>query len=233
MLITENAILRPSGSTLIQAIYKRCADATQQVRLMAEAPTVFAPVLACGTGGYAMPVLQPLRNAKDVSAALTLLADYWNTKGTVRTAGCCTRIEYQQYVAQLPADGFLLKIAARLYRATRYKRGTPAASLHGDATLAHAMLYNDIPRWIDPNPRCVPLEAEVDCGKLLQSVFGYDHCVPEVAEIVDKFMRARKVNMLLTQYYFSTHLVRLWRYQPQHRAWALGVAREIFRGGAA
>ena len=217
--------VRPSGSVLTEAVYKRCKNAVEQAALMQEHPATFAPILAHGCGGYAMPVLQPLRSTFDARAALEVLERYWSYPSNLRVF--CSRQKYQDYVHTLPADKLLHNATNHWYYEVEKRIGTPAHSLHGDATLENVMLYGSYPRWIDPNPRIVPAEIELDCGKLLQTSFGYHDCTAGVAETIGDFIRSLNVNLDLTYYYFATHLVRLWRYQPQHHAWAVAVAREV------
>ena len=223
-MLVLNTAARGSGSRLQQCVYKSGGDAVLQAHKMLAAPATFAPVLAVSAAGYVMPVLQVLGSMAEVDAALECLRTYWGSAGT---AVGITRAAYQAYVATRAADQELLQLAEQWYRRTVNLPGLHVAQVHGDATIENAMLHQGRAVWIDPSVRPVPLDAELDCGKLLQSAYGYgENPVGTQATVLD-FLARTRVDLQLAKYYLATHLVRLWPHQPERRAWALAVAREV------
>jgi hypothetical protein len=223
-VIVIDGMSRSSGSQLSVCVYKTGRDCMEQARIMQQSPRFFCPVVAVGAEGYAMPLLSQMRNSTDVAAALRSLGNYWYTKSD---RSICSRSQYHEHVSQREADPLLKRCELTWWEATKHNLGITVQSIHGDATLENAMLLNELPVWFDPVLRTAPLEAELDCGKLLQSMYGY-HPLPagSVPEIKDFLMKA-EVNMSLVHYYFATHLVRMWPFQPQYHSWILSVAKEV------
>jgi len=104
--------------------------------------------------------------------------------------------------------------------------GKPVTVVHGDATLENIMMTaEERVVWIDPSVRAMPLEAEFDAAKLLQSYFGYgEGATAEAKADIRRFIHEEDFSYDLLGYYLMTHLVRLHVVQPQARRWAERLA---------
>jgi hypothetical protein len=204
----------------------------EQGAYMQTRPDVYAPVLALTNNGYVMPTLQPLE-AAHVQPAMEKLKLLWQVPNEVplHYDTLKERERYHTYVMQVKAHLTLLKIADSLYSKIADIRGTTANTVHGDATLENCVvLGRTMPVWLDPNLRPVPLEVELDVGKLLQSYYGY-HELPSDAckQEIGSFLFDLNIIAEVAKYYFVTHLVRLWPYQLARQAWAVDAAVDTIK----
>jgi hypothetical protein len=215
---------RNSGSILEPAMIKRGANAAQQCAKMTAYPSVFAPIHGTVDDGYVMPMMGE-RAPGDTMAlrqAFQKLETLWKTPrpclGPGRDAHHTTSV-----VPLLTAE--LQRPLVEWYYRARPYTGRSVNVVHGDATLENIMMYNGYACWIDPSTRPMPLEAEFDVAKVLQTQFGYNGCVAEPE--VTAWARTLSLRKEVIAYYLMTHLVRLYRVQPQARLWAANVAATL------
>jgi hypothetical protein len=215
-------------------VYKAGPDVLFQANLMRRFKHIYAPVLAQSEipKGYVMPRLEPLQTAAQVAAALGKLQDLWNSKNDWSSPSLFRarqrRAQYQRYLVDLPCCMELQHKAYELFLQVKDIDDTQATSVHGDATIENAMWFNNQPVWIDPCTRMAgqSFDIALDCGKLFQSMYGYHELPKGARTVISGFIGALDVNPLLVKYYFATHLVRLWRHQPEKQNWALRAAEE-------
>lgn len=225
-----NGEVRGSGATLYETVYKTGADMPVQGRFMFAYPNVFVPVLAITHRGYVMPRLQPITTADQVAGALQRLNDLWQTgKKNYVFSNLEKRRKYHEYVLDKKCDVYLLAMADLWYQRTKDIAGRHVNVLHGDCTIENAMMLADNkPVWIDPCIRTnKPMEMELDCAKMFQSLYGYDEIPEGAGTVIIEFIKMLEVSLPLVHYYLATHLVRLWPHQPQKQEWVLRVAKEI------
>jgi hypothetical protein len=192
-------------------------------------PEVFAPIEARLIDGYVMPMMgeRSIGDAAQLQQALTKLKLLWHGCGKRERLSPYTIDEHHTLdVVPLARDG-LIKPLMDWYYAMRNGSNVSHVvdEVHGDATLENIMVYEGRAVWIDPSTRRMPAYAEFDCAKLLQTHFGYGAYQPELG--VDEFVKQEAKNKVLTGYFLMTHLVRLYKVQPQARAWALDVANTL------
>jgi hypothetical protein len=218
---------RNSGATLEPAMVKYGTNAEAQGAKMSAYPQVFAPVIGGLVNGYVMPMLGE-RSVGDhlvLRQAFSKLQALW-LAGSVGDLGLSRCAHHTTAIVPLAADALQRPLVEWYYRARPYD-GTAANVVHGDATLENIMVYNGAACWIDPSTRPMPLEVEFDVAKMLQTQFGYNGCASEPA--VTEFVRSLNLRKEILGYYLMTHLVRLYKVQPQARLWAEQVARELDR----
>lgn len=227
-LINLEPVVRNSGATLIPCLYKTGGLAVaEQGRKMRAHPAVFVPVIDVGHRGYCMLMTRAARDS-DVPQALERLTWLW-TQPRLESARaeCLTRAAYHAELV-LPLAKFVPPIYEALTRwwPRAYAAPTQAAyAIHGDATLENVV---EDGLWIDPSTRAVPLEAEVDGGKLLQSYFGYgEGRAPARLAAVRTFILAQPLSLDLCAYHLLAHLARLYRLQPQAQSWAVALAESL------
>lgn len=216
MIITHK-VQRNSGATLEPAIYKHGGEAVRLQGLkMMQYTHVFAPVLAVAEHGYTMPVLEQA-GLGDIDAGLQKLAQLWSSSACKVTEEVSRGEHHRVQVEPYGSLHTTLRKALQYWwdRTTAIK-GMPVGVVHGDPTLENCMAKG---AWLDPSVRPMPLEAELDGGKLLQSYFGYDN-PSDIARIEVKAFLQR-LNLDLCAYYLVTHIVRLYRIQAHARSWAL------------
>jgi hypothetical protein len=216
-------VKRNSGAVLSTVVYKTGPKMYEQGLKMQARPDVFAPVLLLGETGYVMPALVETTN---VAEALGRLRQLWAVHDPQAPLDGETRERHDLYqVAPLAAPSLAPALAVWRTKA-RYSIGRMVAKVHGDATLENIMATPEgRVVWIDPSTRPMPLEAEFDVAKLLQSYFGYGEGAASGARsVIKQFVRDEGFNHALMGYYLMTHLVRLHVVQPQARRWAERLA---------
>jgi hypothetical protein len=224
-MIIDEVLHRNSGATLEPCIYKHGVGCLEQGRKMALYPAVFAPVLVLTTDGYVMPWLQQPTTEADLQKALRRLATLWLAPGkesqTDRAHHHATQVE--PYTANATQ---LLKALDYWVLRAQGTHGKTVLSVHGDPTLENYMAGGV---WLDPSVRPLPLEAELDGGKLLQSYFGYERQAwPEWRrKCIRDFLKDQGLDLDLCAYYLVTHIVRLYRVQPQARTWSLDLLANL------
>jgi hypothetical protein len=231
---------RNSGATLHWPCVVKVEGSAKllaQARSMERRPDVYCSVLATGRNAEqyfcAMPLLQNYKEAVTPAAAqvaATKLERLWGG-GALRFVDP-QRAAYQVYVGELDVP-LWLRVACRvMYDRTATVKGHSADEVHGDATLQNIVHAGENAWWIDPNTRHVPLERELDLGKLLQSLYGYDADADATlvegftkgdGSLFDKYHETEELQI----YYLLTHLARLWRYQPDRQAWVREVVTEL------
>lgn len=223
-MIIDRVITRNSGATLEPCIYKHGHGVREQGMKMGYYPRIFAPVHLT-EDGYFMPKLdQP--DAASLPQALARLADLWLTPSLDVTPVDTTDRARHHAVQVAPlvfTDTINEKVLEKWRVRTANIVGTPVAVVHGDPTLENYMM-NGV--WLDPSIRPLPLEAEVDGGKLLQSYFGYSFGTGVLwweQKHIRNFLHEQRLSIELCAYYLVTHIIRLYRVQPQARSWALDV----------
>ena len=219
------SLMRNSGATLEPAMIKRDANSVEQAWKMQEYPQVFAPVTAILWTGYIMPMLgeRAVGDSLVLRQAFSKLQALW-LAGARDSAGLSRCAHHTTAIVPLATDALQHSLVEWYYRARPYD-GTAANVVHGDATLENIMVLDGVAVWIDPSTRPMPLEVEFDVAKLLQTQMGYNGCTPEPA--VTEFVRSLNLRKEVLGYYLMTHLVRLYKVQPQARIWAEQVAREL------
>lgn len=222
-------IHRNSGATIITDVVAKIGGEVvgNQGRYMRDNPG-FIKVLDAWDSGYIMPKLQKVGVATDMEAdaALRALLRIWR-RSRRSTAGTIGILEdYLAYVASIKAHPALHDFVERHTGSLLQDWGGGdlhiVASIHGDATLENVGFYHGDAVWFDPSLRIVPTVAEMDAGKLLQSVYGYHGAQrDEVIQEVMRFVIAH-TNVQASVIFFVTHLIRLWHLQPHRQEWALG-----------
>lgn len=224
-MIIDRKIVRNSGATLEPCVYKHGHGVREQGLKMGYYPKIFAPILQLTDDGYVMPQLYPPSEVC-LSEALRRLAMLWTTPEPDVTATDTTdRARHHAIqVSPLACTDTIAEILERWRVRTANTVGTRVTVVHGDPTLENYML-NGV--WLDPSIRPLPLEAELDGGKLLQSYFGYATSLGLIGwseqRRIRNFIHDQKLNLDLCAYYLVTHIVRLYRVQPHARGWALDV----------
>jgi hypothetical protein len=230
--IAVKVINRNSGAVVIMDTVAKVGGEVvgRQGFYMQDHPEGYVPVLACWHDGYVMPTLDSVgvSTPGDAHAALTKLERYiwrktWRTTGA--TVGQLT--QYLRYISELPAHHRLKAFVAD--RSSAVTRDWAAGelhfvqSIHGDATFENVGFLDGAPVWFDPSTRSVPRVAEMDAGKLLQSVYGYHgEMCPDIRDLVLGFLTPR-VNIDASLFFFVTHLIRLWALQPHRQEWAFST----------
>lgn len=226
-------MIRNSGATLEPAMIKRGDNCEAQGMKMLQYPTIFAPVFGWAprmpnaARGYIMPLMgeRAVGDAATLQQAFTKLSALWYA-GMSPDNQLSRDEHHTRAIVPLASDGLMRPLVDWYYRARPYD-GTKANAVHGDATLENIMVFNGTAVWVDPSTRPMPLEIEFDVAKILQTQFGYNECRAEPA--VTDFVRSLNLRKEVLGYYLMTHLVRLYKVQPQARAWALDVAATLDR----
>ncbi len=204
-------------------------------QIMAMRPDVYCPVYSCGrlNGEWqlTMPLMHPheeMSNPVTCHSALNKLQLLWG--GNCGHSVSPAREPYQAFVERLEVPADLKNLCRHLYNEIKSVRGTIAADIHGDATIQNIVHSGDEAYWIDPSPREVPLEREMDLGKLLMSLMGYDKVTERMSQITWRMLYDNTNTATLTNYYCATHLARVWREQVDRREWILQVTNEMLEG---
>jgi hypothetical protein len=232
VMITE-PFRRNSGALLEPCVRKSGLGCYQQGVKMQKYPGIFAPVWTADytTDSYVMPALQEPVIPYDYVTAFAKLKALWEA-GVQHVPEPLSRRErhHREQVEPL-ATNELAEALSYWWSAVRSLDGLTVHAVHGDPTLENIMSYNAHAVWIDPSTRTTPLEAEFDAAKILQSVFGYDRLNNDEAHDghrqAIKFVQDLNIDWSLTGYYLVTHLVRLYKVQPQARAWAVDLALHL------
>jgi hypothetical protein len=225
---------RNSGSIIsYPCVLKQGHDPSimSQAFIMERHPNIFAPILAKGLDRglyfYTTPLMEHWAIATEFVAQTTLqrLELYW---GMGVPSVSKDRLKYFEYVSKLDIPTWLLDAVKNYYEKTKSIAGRSAIHIHGDATVENTVHNGNLSGyWIDPNPRPVPKEIEVDLGKLWQSWYGY-HPLNKVWEkVLEEFLASHQDTILLQMFYLLTHIARLWNYQPQKHEWAKEVTDAV------
>lgn len=223
-MIIDRKINRNSGATLEPCVYKHGHGVREQGLKMQRYPDVFASILSVADDGYYMPMLKP-PSTQCLSLALERLAALWLSAPSVTTDGTNRQHHHAVQVAPLVVGDAVNHALDYWYQKTANIVGRAVTVVHGDPTLENYMAEGI---WLDPSIRAMPLEAEFDAGKLLQSYFGYGYppSYPDKQRIV-QFLHGQGLSIDLCIYYLVTHIVRLYRVQPQARIWALNLLHNL------
>lgn len=225
-MIIDRKINRNSGATLEPCVYKHGHGVREQGLKMLLYPKVFAPILDLADDGYYMPLLVP-PSAQCLTPALERLAELWVSTPIADLKSTNRQHHHAVQIAPFVAADAVSCALDYWYQKTASIVGRAVTVVHGDPTLENYM-HGGI--WLDPSIRAMPLEAEFDGGKLLQSYFGYGNApYHDDRAHVKRFLHEQGLNIDLCMYYLVTHVVRLYRVQPQARAWALELV--LFRDG--
>lgn len=227
-MIINHKIVRNSGATLEPCIYKRGHGVLEQGLKMAHYPAVFAPILTTLNDGYIMPTMTEA-SVVDLPLALERLAVLWDTPAseTLTALGTTDRLRHHNVqVEPFAADVPELKEAlATWWQRSQLIAGKRVTVVHGDPTLENYVCDG---WWLDPSIRPLPLEAELDGGKLLQSYFGYGgYTNMSTRRVIRSYIHVWGLDIDLCMYYMVTHVVRLYQVQPQAREWALDLLRNL------
>lgn len=207
----------------------------RQARIMERRKDVYCPFSVSGLDNgnyfYVMPLYDDYKKEMSVAAAkqaIWKLQNLWGGSTTLRRIDPY-RAAYQEYVDNLEMPSFLRAVCRNLYDKTRTVEGTRAEEVHGDATLGNIVHSEEASWWIDPNPRIVPLEVELDLGKILQSLYGYEEhrASQPVNDLFCKLVGEYIETEALQMYYLATHVARLWKYQIHKAEWVTDVAAEL------
>lgn len=222
---------RPSGAYVYPAMVKTAfglegrRQLEQQVRVMRRNPWVFAAVLTDWVGGYVMPIYGGEKTTTTLQSGLQKLRLLWESG--VGDFGI-SRHAYYDYVVSHALETPLMPYLREWRNKTRDMSGTQVRAVHGDATIDN-LVGDDAGAgyWIDPNPRPVPKERELDLGKLWQSVVFGDGPPDVLVALRAHLLNVYEGSLDLQKYYLLTHLARLWRYLPDRRESALHVAQTL------
>lgn len=227
---------RNSGATLhFNTVLKQCSNAEEQAAKMQAFPEIFLPVLHTAPGAYVMPGAQQLNY--DASCwlqfsqqALKKLHVLWYDD-SVTSDGGLNLCLYEHYVRDLICeDASAAPVVRALNRWSAlidYARLERVRHVHGDATLENVVIHDNNAFWIDPSVRAVPLYAELDVAKVLQSAFGYEAGEATVQDARLVKWAYKNFNVVGVNYFLATHLARLWPLQPQRRSWACKIAEDF------
>jgi len=176
---------------------------------------------------YYMPALQDPVVPYDYGKAFDKLRLLWQVGSTVVFPPSRLR-HHEEQVVPLVVPEMEIMLYNTWLRAKDVV-GQPVVAVHGDPTLENIMALNGHAVWIDPSTRTMPLDVEFDAAKILQSYFGYETLGPSLppSHVARHFLVNLRLNLPLTAYYLMTHLVRLYKVQPQARAWALDLATNL------
>jgi hypothetical protein len=234
VVVIDNKVKRNSGATLEPWIRKSGPGVVRQAVKMRHFPEIFVEVEfgdsdenACS---YFMPMLGPA-TMEDTANALVRLSVLWKVPHWVGGAERDRAYDYEEQL-ELATEPALREVLKQTWKGgARWITGNRMVkNVHGDPTLENIMAGG---LWIDPSTRPLPLEAELDGGKLLQSFFGYDSiacttsCDVVEREMIKAFLQVERLNLELCAYYLVTHLVRLYKVQPHAREWALNLAMNL------
>lgn len=225
-MLIDHKIIRNSGATLEPCIYKRGPGVREQGLKMQQHYGIFAPITEILEDGYLMPVLQEARPI-DLSFALERLVLLWSQHTGPTPASATSRgLHHVHQVAPYAGAHTALQNAlVTWWERTRGTEGHVVQAVHGDPTIENHM-YGGV--WLDPSIRSMPMEAELDGGKLLQSYFGYGGKLSYAAlTSIKSFLQAQNLNIDLCVYYMVTHVVRLYRIQTHARPWALDLLSNL------
>lgn len=223
-MVINHRIERNSGATLEPCIYKYGPGVYEQGVKMQAYGGVF-PEVKLLPDGYIMQVLKE-PGKRDLVAALEGLMLLWESDRIV--SGQLTHRashHLQQVKPYADQHSVLYSSLAYWYHRVEWRVGRKVNVVHGDPTLEN---YMDGGVWLDPSIRPMPLEAELDGGKLLQSYFGY-RCKPGLyeKETIKTFLREQDLDLDLCAYYLVTHVVRLFRVQKDMREWAIDLLTNL------
>ena len=219
-------IKRNSGATIdLNCVLKTGIGMPSQADFMGDRPDIFVPVLARTHDGYIMPRwTKP--TTLGVIEALDVLSSLWQSPAL---RGPSTRTcDYHDYVMAIDLPIELAALIASMFDHLDLDRLHYVRAVHGDATFDNVVVDPDTlnARWIDPNIRPVPFIAELDAGKVLQSLAGYDGDWSEtVRHHFTCWVEKHRLYRTGMHYFFLTHLARLWPYQPQRHEWVMDVIR--------
>ena len=239
-----NRIKRNSGSTIYQNVVVKCGPhelINKQAELMQAAPLCHVPVLFKGEGFYVMPEAQDLPSdcSWEIPSAINLLKNMWRVySGFTSTSHLRNPLQRQAYYNKIRLRAIEDAVPERLVRELHHwsdKIMRPnsvqwGAFVHGDATLENILVLKhgstrDV-RLIDTSPSPIPPEPEVDIGKLLQSYYGYeDRFTSSTIDALEQQLHLLGVSDL-SKFYFITHLIRLWKYQPQRQDWVMEIIKD-------
>ena len=218
-------INRNSGTCVdLECVLKTGPGALAQAEFIRSRPDAFIPVLGRTENGYVMPRWEELTN-QDVDVAFHMLKTLWS-RSSIRSGPIISVDAYHDYVMRVHAPTDLKEIANIAFEVMDQSRLHPVFCVHGDATLENVVVRpsSHDARWIDPNTRPVPFVAELDAGKVLQSLYGYDGDWTNATRQTFTLW-ARHLDPDGLRYFFLTHLIRLWPYQPDHHDWVTKVMR--------
>lgn len=184
------------------------ADLFLQAEVMARAGSVVFPQLygVSNTNGYTMERLQPQPAPLNFFGTAYRL---FRVRDMLPLVWKWAPLDYIRAVRwQLETENWLTRSAPWLlpdFRRIYARKYCPECLIHGDPTLANVMLDDKLNlKLIDPAPPrfAVPQLPEVDLGKLLQSVAGWEHVLdpdwPEpqmdlIGDVVDDVVRIPSV----------------------------------------
>lgn len=189
-------------------------------------PEVFVPVLALDPvrEAYAMPYVRGDLTVASIETGIAKLKKLWAHPIPMGFRASVGIQEYYRYCQRLEAPA-KIKLALELcYEDVRQGRhdslDASVSYVHGDATLENLLPSGD---WIDPNTRRVPALRELDGAKMIQSLMGYHGEIPPaVADVVRKFLR--EMNPSLLHFFFTSHVMRLCRHQPEKAEWVYALS---------
>lgn len=203
---------------------------------MRKYPQVFVPVLwsendtrySVNATRYAMPLCKSPDVLFDRREALTeggdLLKQLWNRPCVFTPANWrALLMAHLHGVIQkndLKVDMHFLMFVVNCLTTSRHY-----VDIHGDATFANILKFNDKWRWIDPLHRpYIPGDPHVDLGKMFQSTLGYERVLSGLGPDNDEQLRrdlAKRYNLSyeLGMLWCFIHVVRLLPYQDEKTRW--------------
>lgn len=204
--------------------------------IMQRRPDVYCPVYSSGKSGgswfIVMPQLQPhteIVTSEVCASAMYKLKLLWGADREKTVASF--REDYNRFIKSLNVPRELTHLVSDLYDGIADMAGSPATAIHGDATVQNIVHDDEAEAWwVDPSVRPAPLEREVDLGKLLMSLLGYDYLTPPLVEAVEELLYDNSGTAKLITYYCATHLARIWKDQTDRRHWILEVAEKLRKG---
>jgi hypothetical protein len=229
-------IKRNSGATIyINGVVKIGGEVVgRQGRKMMASPDAYVRVLDCWYDGYVMDRLhtEGVYTHDGAVNALAILERFiWKTMCRTTSSTEQQLKDYYSYVRKLEAPEVFKKyIEARMHEVVllwNFGELHRVEDIHGDATLENLGFINDTPYWFDPSVRKAPLVAEMDAGKLLQSLYGYHGELSDDVQDVTSAFISDRLSMPASLFFFVTHLIRLWALQPQRQDWAMAAFKRM------
>jgi hypothetical protein len=175
--------VRPSGAETFPAYAKigPVAEMRAQAARMRQYEGLTAPVLHEFEGGYLMEKGAPLTTCADVVNAAEVLVDLWQYKIPHALSQDAQYFRYFEYLreriqsAEAGAGVFCWRLLSKISQILRHCELSPcpAATLHGDATLANFVKLPDTAICaIDLSIREAPSTPDVDRSKFVLSLLG-------------------------------------------------------------
>lgn len=213
------------GTIVKQDTRKPGLIVAQAVMMRSIGQSVFPRVYEVGEDWYEMEFLEELyeTNAHTLTDMYRILTRIWRSH-TIVYAGDHLGSEHEEYVVS--RSGVFASDMVRWLNRVRPLTVTQVEHIHGDPTVDNVMMKRGARMaFIDPLPsssKIPPLQA-VDCGKMLQSCWGYEEIKKNRVQLYGYRLllsnivldRLSPQDAELSTYFLCVHILRLIPYQPE------------------